>query len=153
MTEELVKMKEQVYFDERPKEFFDRYHERSRTQRPNWVYEIVRIVTSIYAYTFFRARSIASQNVPPSGPVILAPNHFSFMDHFFTGAFIRRKVRFMAKSQLFKRPLVWIYSPGGVFPVRRGAPRSLRSGRSRRRSRSPGLRGTSTASTWSSRAA
>jgi 1-acyl-sn-glycerol-3-phosphate acyltransferase len=82
---------------------------------------MVRILTSLYAFTFFRARSIASQNVPPSGPVILAPNHFSFMDHFFTGAFIRRKVRFMAKSQLFKPPFVWIYSPGGVFPVRRGA--------------------------------
>jgi len=121
MTEELAKMKEQVYFDPRPKEFFDRYHERSRTQKPNWVYELVRLLTSIYAFTFFRARSIASDNVPPSGPVILAPNHFSFMDHFFLGAFIRRKVRFMAKSQLFSKPLVWVYSPGGVFPVRRGA--------------------------------
>jgi 1-acyl-sn-glycerol-3-phosphate acyltransferase len=79
------------------------------------------MLTSIYAFTFFRARSIGSDNVPPSGPVILAPNHFSFMDHFFLGAFIRRKVRFMAKSQLFSKPLVWVYSPGGVFPVRRGA--------------------------------
>jgi 1-acyl-sn-glycerol-3-phosphate acyltransferase len=121
MTEDLAKMKEQVYFDPRPKEFFDRYHERARTQQPNWVYELVRIITTIYALTFFRARSIGSDNVPSSGPVILAPNHFSFMDHFFLGAFIRRKVRFMAKSQLFSRPFVWIYSPGGVFPVRRGA--------------------------------
>jgi 1-acyl-sn-glycerol-3-phosphate acyltransferase len=121
MTEELSKMKEQVYLDPRPKEFFDRYHERSRTQQPNWVYELVRLLTSLYSFTFFRARSIASDNVPPSGPVILAPNHFSFMDHFFLGAFIRRKVRFMAKSQLFSKPFVWIYSPGGVFPVRRGA--------------------------------
>src|SRR5919204_26788 len=121
MTEELAKMKEQVYFDPRPPEFFDRYHERARTQQPNWVYDLVRVLTSLYGWTFFRARSIASDNVPASGPVILAPNHFSFMDHFFLGAFIRRKVRFMAKSQLFSKPLVWIYSPGGVFPVRRGA--------------------------------
>jgi 1-acyl-sn-glycerol-3-phosphate acyltransferase len=121
MAEELSKMKDQIYFDDRPKEFFDRYHERARTEQPNWAYEAVRVVTSLYAWTFFRARSIASENVPASGPVILAPNHFSFMDHFFAGAFIRRKVRFMAKSQLFKPPLVWIYSPGGVFPVRRGA--------------------------------
>ena len=26
----------------------------------------------------------------------------------------------MAKSQLFTKPMQWIYSPGGVFPVRRG---------------------------------
>jgi 1-acyl-sn-glycerol-3-phosphate acyltransferase len=53
--------------------------------------------------------------------VILAPNHFSFMDHFLMGCYLRRKVRFMGKSQLFKPPMQSIYSPGGVFPVRRGA--------------------------------
>jgi 1-acyl-sn-glycerol-3-phosphate acyltransferase len=51
----------------------------------------------------------------------VAPNHFSFMDHFFCGAFTRRKLRFMAKSQLFKPPMQFIYTHGGVFPVRRGA--------------------------------
>src|SRR6188472_3505915 len=85
------------------------------------VYKEVRIVTSLYAWTFFRARGSGAERVPTEGPVIIAPNHFSFMDHFFAGAFTRRKVRFMAKSQLFKPPLVWVYSPGGVFPVRRGA--------------------------------
>src|SRR6202035_3344847 len=65
--------------------------------------------------------SISTENVPGSGPVILAPNHFSFMDHFLLGCYIRRKVRFMAKSQLFKRPMQFIYTHGGVFPVRRGA--------------------------------
>src|SRR5262249_41552282 len=41
-------------------------------------------------------------------------------DHFFVGIFTRRKVRFMAKSQLFQRPMQSIYTHGGVFPVRRG---------------------------------
>ena len=119
MPEELASMKEQVYKDPRPKEYFDRFHERSRTREPDWVYEAVRIITSIYAWTFFRARGIAAENVP-TGPVIIAPNHFSFMDHFFVGAFIRRRVRFMAKSQLFAPPMQFIYTHGGVFPVRRG---------------------------------
>jgi len=118
---ELAPMREQVYTDPRPKEHFDRFHQRARTREPNWVYELVRIITSLYAWTFLRARPIGAENVPGSGGVILAPNHFSFMDHFLMGCFIRRKVRFMAKSQLFKRPMQWIYSPGGVFPVRRGA--------------------------------
>jgi 1-acyl-sn-glycerol-3-phosphate acyltransferase len=113
-------MKAQVYKDPRPKEYFDRFHERSRTRDPDLMYELVRSLTSLYAFTFFRARSISSEKVPASGPVILAPNHFSFMDHFFLGAFIRRKVRFMAKSQLFKRPMQFVYTHGGVFPVRRG---------------------------------
>jgi 1-acyl-sn-glycerol-3-phosphate acyltransferase len=121
MTEEnLSQIKEQVYKDPRPAEHFDRFHHRSRTTDPNWVYEAVRIATTLHAWTFFRARGIGADKVPASGPVILAPNHFSFMDHFFMGVAIRRKVRFMAKSQLFNPPMVWIYSPGGVFPVRRG---------------------------------
>jgi 1-acyl-sn-glycerol-3-phosphate acyltransferase len=43
------------------------------------------------------------------------------MDHFLIAAFIRRRVRFMAKSQLFKAPMQALFTHGGVFPVRRGA--------------------------------
>jgi 1-acyl-sn-glycerol-3-phosphate acyltransferase len=42
------------------------------------------------------------------------------MDHFLVGMFLRRQVQFMAKSQLFKRPMQFVYTHGGVFPVRRG---------------------------------
>lgn len=114
-------MREQVYSDPRPKQYFDRFHARSRERRPDWIYELVRVLTSLYAYTLLRARPISTDNVPGRGAVILAPNHFSFMDHFLIGCYIRRKVRFMAKSQLFKRPMQFIYTHGGVFPVRRGA--------------------------------
>jgi 1-acyl-sn-glycerol-3-phosphate acyltransferase len=118
---DLAPMREQVYSDPRPKEHFDRFHERARTREPDWAYELTRFVTSLYAYTFLRARAISVENVPGRGAVILAPNHFSFMDHFLMGCYIRRKVRFMAKSQLFKGPMQFIYTHGGVFPVRRGA--------------------------------
>jgi 1-acyl-sn-glycerol-3-phosphate acyltransferase len=118
--EKLASMKAQVYKDPRPKEHFDQYHARVRRGEPNFVYELVRASTSLYAWTFFRTRSIDSWKVPYEGPVILAPNHFSFMDHFFTGAGLRRRVQFMAKSQLFDKGMQWIYNPGGVFPVRRG---------------------------------
>jgi 1-acyl-sn-glycerol-3-phosphate acyltransferase len=116
----LTPIKAQVYKDPRPKEFFDGFHARTRSRSPDWVYEVVRIATSLYAWTFFRARGIDAHKVPASGPVILAPNHFSFMDHFFVGAFIRRRVSFMAKSQLFVPPMQFVYTHGGVFPVRRG---------------------------------
>jgi 1-acyl-sn-glycerol-3-phosphate acyltransferase len=118
--ERLGPMRAQVYKDPRPKEHFDRFHERARRREPNLMYELVRVVTSLLSWIVFRTRTIDPDNVPPSGPVILAPNHFSFMDHFFLGASIRRKVRFMAKSQLFKPPMQIVFSHGGVFPVRRG---------------------------------
>lgn len=117
----LSRMKAQVYKDPRSKDYFDKFHERARTTEPNWVYEAVRVVTVMWGLIAFRMRGYRSERVPGDGAVILAPNHASFMDHFFAGAFIRRRVRFMAKSQLFKKPMEWIFSPGGVFPVRRGA--------------------------------
>jgi len=119
--DDLAPMKEQVYKDPRPAEHFDRFHERARTREPDWVYEVVRVLTTLYGYTAFRARCLGAEHVPGAGKVIVAPNHFSFMDHFLVGMFIRRRVRFMAKSQLFTPPMQWIYTHGGVFPVRRGA--------------------------------
>jgi 1-acyl-sn-glycerol-3-phosphate acyltransferase len=115
-----VELKPQVYKDPRPKEYFEQFHERVRTREPEPVYEVVRAVTMLHALITFRARAFGTENVP-NGPVILAPNHASFMDHFFTGVFLRRRVQFMGKSQLFGRsPQSWIYTHGGVFPVRRG---------------------------------
>jgi 1-acyl-sn-glycerol-3-phosphate acyltransferase len=116
-----VELKPQVYKDPRPAEYFDRFHELVRSREPEAKsYEIVRIVTVLYALITFRARGFGSENAP-NGPVIFAPNHASFMDHFFTGAFVRRRIQFMAKSQLFKPGLgQWIFSHGGVFPIRRG---------------------------------
>ncbi len=113
-------MKPQVYKDPRPSEHFDRFHERQRTKRPNWMYELVRLVLTPYLLLIYRARCIDSHHVPHEGPVIIAPNHFSFLDHFFVAVYLRRKVQFMAKSQLFKAPMQVVYHNGGVFPVRRG---------------------------------
>jgi 1-acyl-sn-glycerol-3-phosphate acyltransferase len=117
-----VELKPQQYKDARPPEYFAPFHARVRAGEPEaHVYEIVRIATVLHALITFRARGIASEHVP-IGPLILAPNHASFMDHFFAGAFVRRRIQFMAKSQLFSSPVpTYIFSHGGVFPVRRGA--------------------------------
>ena len=102
--EELAQIKAQVYKDPRPASHFDRYHERARTRDPDWVYGVVRLLLTPYLLIVHRARCIGSDQVPTTGPVIVAPNHFSFLDHFFVAAFLRRHVRFMAKSQLFTPP-------------------------------------------------
>jgi len=113
-------MKPQVYKDERPAEYFDRFHARAR-KGVGWTYTLVRLLISLPTLLLYRTRAIGVENVPKSGALILAPNHFSQMDHFFTGLYLRRQIRFTAKSQMFGTPvLTYIYSHGGVFPVRRG---------------------------------
>jgi 1-acyl-sn-glycerol-3-phosphate acyltransferase len=118
----MADIKPQVYKDPRPAEEFARYHEWARTHGAGWIYDLCRILATPVALLVYRCWPIAPENVPESGPVILAPNHFSNFDHFIAGVFLRRRIRFMAKSQLFghSRILTYIFRVGGVFPVRRG---------------------------------
>jgi 1-acyl-sn-glycerol-3-phosphate acyltransferase len=116
----MAEMKAQVYKDPRPAEYFTEFHEAAR-RGVGWTYTLVRIVLTIPTILLYRLRAIGTENVPQDGPLVLAPNHFSQMDHFFAGVYLRRKIRFMAKSQLFGPPvLTYVYKHGGVFPVRRG---------------------------------
>jgi 1-acyl-sn-glycerol-3-phosphate acyltransferase len=115
-------LKPQRYKDERPAELFMPIHQWSRTHGAGWVYDLVRIVITPIALIPYRLAAIEPANIPATGPVILAPNHFSNMDHFFAGVATKRRIRFMAKSQLFFQNaiLTYIFRNGGVFPVRRG---------------------------------
>jgi 1-acyl-sn-glycerol-3-phosphate acyltransferase len=113
-------MKPQVYKDERPSEYFDQFHASAR-RGVGWTYTFVRVLVSLPTLLIYRVRAIGVNNVPKSGPLVLASNHFSQMDHFFIGLYLRRQIRFMAKSQIFGPPvLTYVFKHGGVFPVRRG---------------------------------
>ena len=118
----MAEIKPQVYKDPRPAEVFRRYHRWARTHGAGWVYDLARLLVTPVGLVVYRCWPIAPSNVPETGPVILAPNHFSNFDHFIAGLYQRRRIRFMAKSQLFghSRILTYIFRVGGVFPVRRG---------------------------------
>ena len=114
-------LKPQAYLDDRPPERFERFHAWSRAHDPDWVYLLARLVLSPLCVLLFRLRAPGRDHLPRGGPVLLAPNHFSIWDHFFCGVYLRRRIRFMAKSQLFDNPvLTAILVHGGAFPVRRG---------------------------------
>ncbi len=116
----MADIKPQVYKDPRPAEYFQQFHAAAR-KGVGWTYTLGRIVLTLPTLLIYRVRKVGLENVPKRGALILAPNHFSQMDHFFIGVYLRRKVRFMAKSQMFGPPvLTYIYKHGGVFPVRRG---------------------------------
>ena len=128
MPDDLRSLKPQVYIDPRPAEYFDRFHARARAREPDWFYTFARVVSYPYCRLAFRLHARGTENVPATGPAILAPNHFSAMDHWFVGMMLRRRVRFMAKSQLFRgRFLEFVLSHAGAFPVRRGQGTSRRS--------------------------
>jgi 1-acyl-sn-glycerol-3-phosphate acyltransferase len=101
----------------------DRLHTRARARGVNpIVYWISRALIQPFAHLYFRFSRIGLENVPTSGPVIFASNHRSFLDPFLIGLLSRRPIYYVAKSEIFKNPLVaWFVSSLGAFPVRRGA--------------------------------
>ena len=84
------------------------------------LYAFVRLLATLLLRVWFRFRVTGVENVPDEGPAILAPNHKNFLDAFFVGLALRRHVRYMAKVELFKGPLAWLFLRLGAFPVRRG---------------------------------
>lgn len=63
-----------------------------------------------------------AEQVPSSGPVILATNHLTNYDVFFLQAAISRPIFYMGKEELFRHPMMdWALRQLGGFPVYRGA--------------------------------
>jgi 1-acyl-sn-glycerol-3-phosphate acyltransferase len=84
------------------------------------LYAFVRFLAIVVLRGWFRFRVAGAEHIPRQGGVIVAPNHKNFLDAFFVGLAVRRHVRYMAKIELFKGPLAWLFVRLGAFPVRRG---------------------------------
>lgn len=97
-------------------------HERARTKGVNpLVYRLVRAVLEPFFVVYWRLSRSGREHLPASGPVILAANHRSFLDPFVIGTVARRPLYYVAKQELFSRPLVaWVLNALGAFPVERG---------------------------------
>lgn len=78
----------------------------------------------------YRPRVSGLEHVPTSGPVIIAANHVSFVDEFFTPLTARRQVVYFAKAEYFTTPgarglLMRAFFEGmGHVPVERSDTRS-----------------------------
>lgn len=119
-SEQLAGSDQTHALDPRPAAYFTPFHERARTSEPGLTYEVLRTLMLPWVKIVLRGRPVGPDCVPLHGPVIVAANHGSYLDHFILSAFVRRRLQFMAKSQMFQPPGQWVYSHAGVFPVRRG---------------------------------
>jgi 1-acyl-sn-glycerol-3-phosphate acyltransferase len=65
------------------------------------IYGVVHTVVKPVAKTVWRPTVLGLENVPRTGPVILASNHVSFADSLVIPIIVPRKVVFLAKSDYF----------------------------------------------------
>jgi 1-acyl-sn-glycerol-3-phosphate acyltransferase len=85
------------------------------------LYNIGKFFLYIYFKIFRRVRVEGRENIPKKGPVLLYANHPSAWDMFFIAVFMKRKVHYMAKVELFKNPIfAFLLKCVGAFPVSRG---------------------------------
>jgi 1-acyl-sn-glycerol-3-phosphate acyltransferase len=85
-------------------------------------YTFFRAMFRLIFRFFFRVQIIGREFVPNTGGAFICSNHMSNWDPPMVGSPLKRKLRFMAKEELFKIPVVGRILPKlGAFPIKRGA--------------------------------
>ncbi|MGH9194726.1 MAG: lysophospholipid acyltransferase family protein [Acidimicrobiia bacterium] len=103
-----------------------------RTGPPEPGYAIAKNILVPFLATWFRWHIEGVEHIPATGPAIIACNHISYLDPLAIAYAVNnngRRPRFLAKSGLFKYPVIgWILKSARQIPVDRGsrnAPQSL----------------------------
>ncbi|RYX81583.1 1-acyl-sn-glycerol-3-phosphate acyltransferase [bacterium] len=92
---------------------------RDIAPRHTWVFPFMSLVFKGYL-SIGGWRVNGRENVPKTGPVILAPNHASLLDPPLVGVSCGRPPFIMAKAELFHGIVGWAIEQMGSFPVKRG---------------------------------
>lgn len=84
-------------------------------------FKILQALIRGFLHLIFRYRVEGKENIPENRGAIIAMNHRSYWDVVFAGAVMPKKLRYMAKSELFKN---WLFGglikALGAFPIERG---------------------------------
>ena len=84
-------------------------------------YAIVRNAIYLFCRLFWRLELVGREQVPVTGPFILAPVHRSNVDTPLVSAVTGRCLRYMGKDAMWKyRWSAWFFTSLGGFPVHRG---------------------------------
>lgn len=85
-------------------------------------YRVARfLLVAVLCRLWFRMTFTGRENLPASGPYVVAPVHRSNLDTLFVGGLTSRRLRYMGKDSLWKtRFFGAMFSALGAFPVHRG---------------------------------
>ncbi len=83
-------------------------------------YKIVKPIARAFCRIFFRVEINGEENFL-RGPFMVCANHSSNWDPVMLLLFIKRKIHFLGKQELFKNPFLrYIVSSFGMIPIKRG---------------------------------
>ena len=86
-----------------------------------WFYYVAIVIVKVILKLFTHCQVKGRENIPSQGPLLIVANHLSLADPPLLGVSLDRKVRFMAKEELFSPKMIgYFISSFGAFPVHRG---------------------------------
>jgi 1-acyl-sn-glycerol-3-phosphate acyltransferase len=92
------------------------------SEKRTFTYRLCAGIVAVAAKLFFRPTVVGAENIPLTGPVLIAPIHRSNVDFALTLFISKRKVFFMAKDSIFRVPILGpLITHLGAFPVKRGS--------------------------------
>lgn len=93
-------------------------------------YAISRHLVRLMVAVYFRGEVYNSEYVPNSGAVIIASNHVGYLDPFFVGAAVNRRICYLCRESAFKWPVIGtLLKHWNAVPVDRDgrSPRGLKA--------------------------
>ncbi len=92
----------------------------SKEHKDCFFYPIGKNICRFLAPFIYRLKVEGAENIPESGALIIAGNHISSLDPCAVVAFSKRRIYYMAKSELFETPgWTLIMKSMNAFPVKR----------------------------------
>ena len=84
------------------------------------VHSFLKCAVQLYYKVFHGVSILGLEKLPDCGPYIVASNHISNHDPILLGAFLNHTIKFMAKEELFRIPVLSLIAKRfGAFPVYR----------------------------------
>lgn len=94
---------------------------KEKTPKKRNFYMIAHAIVAGFFRFIFRVKAKGVENIPEGG-CILCINHTQFQDAIVIGAAVPRQVRFLAKRELLRIPIIgWLIRALGAVPIERGA--------------------------------
>lgn len=86
-----------------------------------WFYDLMKTLAVWLGFLLFDIRYEGMENIPRQGGYLLVSNHRSNWDPILLTWKVRPMICYMAKEELFKTPIGWVFRGVGAFPVERGS--------------------------------
>jgi len=79
---------------------------------------LMRFIAWLLIHSVYRLKKRGLENIPDSGPAVVACNHVSFVDAIVIMAACRRPIRFIMDHNIFKIPILsFVFREGRAIPI------------------------------------